>query len=394
MKKTLFITLGILILLLALLAWGYLFLFGTPESSDDFFADLGFSISSQPTIPLPTEEFIPAPEAVVNVEGNPLRQITFRPVAGFVGTSDNGVLGVRYAEKGSGHVYDINLDSGAEARVSNTTNARITKAAFSPEGEHVAMQSEVGYETTTFAGTITNPGEGGSIESSSLPPNLRNLSFVGTSTLHFTTTQQSFTTGYQHNVLSRSQSEVFSVPFLSITSDLIGSKFYVTNRHAPELYSNIFTAEETSVQSQMSQQFGLTAELSEKWFAYSYNEDNEVLSEALNRDTTEVTQLPLPIIPEKCVFSALNPDTLWCAAPLTQISHTFIKEWYQGATRSNDSLWQVSLSSGTARLVNNPTTAIGREVDITDISLSENETSLFFINKNDDTLWQYDFLAE
>jgi len=394
MKKNLFIILGVIVLLLALLAWGYLFLFGTPKNTDEFFTDLGFTISSQPTISLPTEEFVPTPEAVVNVEGNPLRQITFRPVAGFVGLDASDTPVVRYTEKGSGHIYDVDLNSGAEKRVSNTTNARIVSAVFNPTGEWVAMQSETGYSTATFTGRLVDPGENGSLTSNPLPANLKNLAFIDETTLHFTTTAGSLTKGYRYSIDNRSQSEIFSVPFLSVISTSLEDNFFVTNRHAPELYSNVFAVAGTGVVSQMSQRFGLTAELSPEWLAYSYNENDEVFSEVLARSTGEVRQLPIPIIPEKCVFSTRNPDTLWCGAPLAQIPQMFIKEWYQGLIRSNDALWRVSLDNGTARLVVNPPTTIGREMDITNLALSPSETSLFFTNKNDDTLWQYDFLAE
>ena len=43
MKKQIFIVAGTLIVVLLLAVWGYLFFFGTPESADDVFANLGLN---------------------------------------------------------------------------------------------------------------------------------------------------------------------------------------------------------------------------------------------------------------------------------------------------------------------------------------------------------------
>src|SRR5258706_5577502 len=61
-----------------------------------------------------------------------LRKLVSAPVAGFTIISGTTTV-VRYLEKDTGHIYDINLQ-GSNQRVTNTTIPRVYEAIFANDG--------------------------------------------------------------------------------------------------------------------------------------------------------------------------------------------------------------------------------------------------------------------
>ena len=142
MKKSILFIVGGVVILILVAIWGYLFFFGTPQSSDEFFADLGLSGEVDTSyVPPPQEATTTTP--VVNMERPKLRQLTTKPIAGYTevirSTSTPALM--YYVEKGTGHVYTINIETGEENRVSQTTVAQAEHAVISSDGSFAAITS-------------------------------------------------------------------------------------------------------------------------------------------------------------------------------------------------------------------------------------------------------------
>ena len=110
MKNPLLITIGLVLIVLVLGVWLYLLFFGTPDTADEVFSDLGFDIASQP-VNVVAPEIPAASDTFVDTAGEKLRQITTRPVAGFVSFFSSSTDLVRYAERGTGHIYELNIST-------------------------------------------------------------------------------------------------------------------------------------------------------------------------------------------------------------------------------------------------------------------------------------------
>jgi hypothetical protein len=140
MKKILII-LGVIIILVLGAAWAYVFIYGVPENADEIFARFDRAGDAPVFTGDENSGDIDVGEGDDGMnEGvvSRLRQLTTRPVAGAVFTT----AGIRYVERGTGHVYEIDLASGEERIVSGTTLQRTIRAVFSPDGTHVALTSE------------------------------------------------------------------------------------------------------------------------------------------------------------------------------------------------------------------------------------------------------------
>ena len=97
----------------------------------------------------------------------------------------------------------------------------------------------------------------------------------------------------------------------------------------------------------------------------------------------------LPMIEEKCVFTAPEASGVWCASAATQPDGDFIEQWYKGVVTSEDSIWYTDLDTQSAQLVADLTKLSGKTVDVTDMLLNYNGSLLLFKNKLDHSLWLY-----
>ena len=155
MKRTFFIIGAFAIILVVGIIWIYLFLFGAPENTDEIFAQFGIGgnapISQGTGATIPTDNFV----IVEDMQTNTLRQLTTRPIAGMAFIDENTV---RYMERGTGYIYDLPLNGGAEQQVSYTTHSKVTSAHFSEEGNRVIYETETTTGQQISVGVI---GKGG-----------------------------------------------------------------------------------------------------------------------------------------------------------------------------------------------------------------------------------------
>lgn len=393
MKKPLLITLGITLILLILALWGYLMFFGTPESSQEVFSDLGFDITERPvTIREETPDNSPA--TLVDTQGEALRQLTTRPTAGFTTFFSSSTQSdmVRYAEQGTGHIYEINLTTGEERRVSGTTIPRVTEAQFSDDGTYVALTSITQSIRDVFAGTITASADSGSITGQNLPPGADEIDLDG-SKVYYILADEEGTTGFRLDLATNDQAILFEVPFTQIRMIWPYSEIYFYNRVATAFQSGLYQITSTGFTPISRAAFGRVALLNDEMTVLTETTTTELIATAQVRGGSKETPLGVVTLPEKCVFDAIVADTLLCAAPIETPDQNYLTAWYQGVVTSNDFLWEVDLTTGEAALLSDFTGESGRTIDVRAMQSDAVTNNLYFINKIDNTLWLYDLLV-
>ncbi len=394
MKKITFIILGTICIIL-LSVWAYLLFFHTPSEKGGFFADFGWFTNQDIT---PVEVLPPVAEEVplVNVTGPRLRQLTTKPVAGYTevySTSSESYL-VRYVEAGLGHIYEINMETGEETRISNTTLPQAMRAEFSPSGDSVAVQADVTARNTITVGTIEN----GEFIGQTLPTTARDFAFSDSGELYYSEvpTSGTDTLGRIFNLTTNTTRDLFTIPFRSAS---IGwakngrTNNYVYTKPASRLLGYMYSIAGGTIVREPIVGDGLNVIANDDYIVYSLRSGESHLSYTYNRNTGEYGTIPILPIPEKCVFSGIRKNILYCGYEYTFYDYKFPDTWYKGQISLNDSLWRVDLSESSASQLVIPKDAIGRELDITTPTHSSNTSMLYFINKHDKTLWVYELLG-
>jgi hypothetical protein len=384
MKKTILIILGILIITLVVSVWVYLLMFGKPESASDVFARFGAgeTNTSQTTVDTNTYATTTNFESVVDTTPRKLKQLTTRPVAGAY-IAENVV---RYVEQGTGHVYEIDLGSGAESLISGTTIPQTTSASFGSDGETLTVSSLSDGTAETIVGTIDR--NKGQIDGVALPKGATEIAFADTESVYYLLEQPSGASGYIYDITDEASTELFAIPLRDVRV-LWGNPHYVYTTPTASQMGYIYKISGKSTLSFVTPGgYGLTAER----FGYGvvttsiYKDTHSYL--AHGSDGTKVEQA-LPYIPEKCVVNPSDETYLFCTVP-RNLDGLFPDDWYMGARSYNDALWGMHTGTGEAVLMLDFLSESGREMDVYKIEVDETGMRLLFVNKNDNTLWMFD----
>ncbi len=386
MNRTTLISAAIIITLIIAAVWVYLLFFGTPNNTNEVFTNLGFTPTTQPTTVVPSgNQTGSAPIGdLVDTNSQALNQLTTRPVAGFTTyTATSGPM-ARYVERGTGHVFDLNLTSGRENRVSPTTIPQVSRVVFSDDPDVFALQQNQTYQKPVTLATLAD----GQLLTNNVSANGENLDFRG-GALRYTTLAGGDTVGYSVNTNTTEQTELFSFAFaeLDVWWGDDTNPTYLATKPASNLATYVYQATDNSYERELPARTGLVGFSEDGNHIITYADNGLLISRSIDSGTEESFELPIVALGEKCIFDNLEATYLWCAAPFEPLAANHLNSWYKGVKQSNDALWLVNLNTQTAELVANPEDIAGRPLDIVKPALGTSNDTLFFIDRTDHTLW-------
>lgn len=380
MKKTIIIIgIGVLVIILLGGAWWYLLMNGAPKKLSSILNPFGTSSSDRFATTTVTTAVTDQPRPP-----GTLRKISTSPVAGAVIFSRDGAEYVRYVERGTGHIFEVALATGATTRITGTTIPRTTRAFWSPLGSRVVLVTETATdETRIFAGAIERADGGeGALTTIELDPHARNVAFAQTGeSVFYTIPTVGGSAGYEHNL----KTNIRTVRFNSILRDIVVVwEPSIIAYTAPTAYQRGYAYEGSGFSRLPGGVNGLMVVPTAHYRILSYAENNTLVSRA---DTLNGTALAIPVFPEKCAADPTRDTVLYCGAPLALASNAYPDVWYQGAVSFDDSVWQVDVATGSATLVSVPSKDAGEAIDAIDMQASRAGNMLIFINKKDGALW-------
>lgn len=393
MKKTALIIGGIGAVLILFVVWLYLLIYGTPTNVAEYFTN--FELFNNKVDPIVSNQ-TPTDSApvTVDVKKDALRQLTTRPVVGFGEFTDvtSTTTFIRYAEAGTGHIYQINLVSGEEVRLSNVTVPNAESAAFSPNGKYVAVRSGFG---TAFDMVLITLNPTTEAQAETLTPRMNEFTWSFQNELWYTQITSEGTEGQILNPTTKLSRKFFSVPFQTATmiwSHSSGTPNYVYPRVASQLLGYLYQIKNGSPVREPIDGLGLTAKANNQYIVETeVGMDTNVKSYIYERATGNVEESPIITDPYKCVFSPIDPTMMYCGYQIdTLYSYTFPSDWYKGTRSFSDRIWLIDLKKQSAIQLISPIKVTGRDIDVTNMAISSDAKMLYFSNKKDNTLWLYE----
>jgi hypothetical protein len=377
MRQQLIITIGILLVLLAVGTWVYLFIYGAPKGTQEVFTNLGF-LSADLEQTASSTQGAPEDTMPLALSGARLEQLSTRSVAGavFMGSTT-----IRYAERGTGYIYDIDLTSGTEKQVSLTTFAQTSAAVFSEDGASVALISYGVGAAAIRAGKIDVTTS--SLSTETLPQNAHDVDFRDADHVRFATSDETSTTGYIYDLTQHTAEKLFSVPLRQVA--IIWDGPYVYTLPSAENTGYLYAVQSGALQAVPLSGKDLSAFLIDGKLAVSMATDDQYGSFLYDPKTGLAQQQAIALLGEKCARHT-QEDTLWCAAPLSPDA-SMLEEWYKGTYRSRDFFWKVDLSHATAEVSDDLNSLAGRDLDVAQLWSDASGDALIFIDKNDQSLW-------
>ena len=366
--------------------WGYLFMYGAPKQTTEIFSNLGIIRQSDTPVRTVASASQPQEEGVqLSLSGSPLQQLSTRAVAGFTFVPDTPNV-IRYVEQGTGHVYQIDLQSNLETQISLTTLPQTTVALFSPRTTKVALTVYENYDTRVSVGTLDETKK--TLSFFELRRNAENIAFKNENEIYFTLAENNQTVGYVVDLTTQKSKEVLRAPFADSTM-LWGNTFagmYIYPKPAATLEGALYSIAGSQLTPKTTAFAGLTSFTNGVHTVTSRIIDAVYHTESISGTVTYPQGIIM--INEKCAFSSEDKNILWCAAPLTATA-TYLQDWHKGIITSEDYLWYTNLTEESSTLVGDLPKLALKTLDVHNVAISDDGKNLLMGNKIDQTLWLY-----
>lgn len=407
-RKTFTIIVLVFLLLGAVLVGGYLYFFtGTFGDNTDSEGSGGTNLignflpfGKQPTGN--TSENTEFNQISNNSQEAPkLLKLVQNPVAGFIPTTLGSTTIVRYVEKETGHILDIDMSiPAARTRITNTTIPRVYQAIFGPSGQSVILRylnndnSIQTYSAVIPRATSTDSFRNGvDIKGVFLTENIVDLSASPAGTKIFTLVNFGRSSvGTVSDINGGKKSQIFDSPFTEWLSSWTNEKtiLLATKPSSAALgYLYLLDSVSGNFQKVYGGTAGLTALLSPDGKSILISESNEGQPslKIYTASTRRIDNLGLKTIADKCVWAANT--RIYCAVPdsIPRADGGYPDSWYQGAAFFSDSIWEIDTEILSTDKILDISQTSREDIDAINLSQDKNGGYLFFINKKDNSLW-------
>jgi hypothetical protein len=330
----------------------------------------------------------PLPQSAIPVTTTPVKDAKGKTVQTKVTTpSVEYVSALRYAARANGHIYSQYLDTEASAKISNSTIPSIYETYFGDNGKAVIYRYLNNNDQTiqTFL-THTDGSKGDFLQ--------EDISAVTISpdsnALFYLAPLGSNVAGYYMNFKDNNKVQVFTSAFTEWLPQWAGtSTIFLTTKPSWDTIGSIYATNigKNNLVKVFGGLKGLTTLVSNNAANILYSSTSNIGPELgiYNIEKHEFAKLPVRTLADKCVWSR-DGIRAYCAKPNNISGNKYPDNWYKGITSFNDSIVSIdTVNKSYSTLVNTEDIA---PVDAINLTLSQDEKILFFLNKKDSTLWR------
>lgn len=401
MSKKTFTKIIVLLVVVALAVFVWFFFFrkspdGTAPGNDFLrnlfpFGDRGITIPEPETPDInlgkPTT---PTPGGIAR-----LRKLHDRPVSGAVVFNDSVETKIRFVERATGHIFETYAFRLDKLRLSNTTIPKIYEALWSNTGTELLMRylKDDNDTVRTFYTKISTTTTDQTIGGVFLEDNLRQVSVFGNRVFYFRESAGEFM-GLVSDMDGSKKIAIFTTSFGKFIPKWTSpNKILLSSGPESGLFGSIYlldvlTGNYKKIVSEVPGGIGLASVDGNVAFVSS-GEKNVVEGYVVGIATSLSDKRSVDTLADKCVFSSTEPNLVYCSVPKLIPSGDYPESWYQGLVSFNDRLWQIDTTTGETELVFDPVTEGAGEMDIINLSMNQDDSSLIFTNKKDLSLWIY-----
>ncbi len=339
------------------------------------------------------------PEVATTYQAPKLRQITTTLVAGFVASTS----AVRYIDRGTGHIYEVLLNDAKTSKLSNTTLPKIYEAYGNKQGTNFIiryLKEDTDIITNFFAqlqttGTSTTetPFQ---IKGKYVSGDINEIAVSPLGDKVFTwNIEGGKGVGYISAFDEKGKIKIIDTPLTQVRIDWpeISTLTLATKASSVATgYVYIINSKNGSMKNILGGMKGLSGKVSRdaKQVIYSMTTDANFATSLKNLKDGIVEEVVFKTLIDKCVWSALRTNEIYCAVPTEIPDGQYPDDWYKGTVSFTDQIWHLDTTTGEVHLIEKPLQSSNVLMDATNLTLDPKENTLYFINKRDLTLWALD----
>ena len=328
-----------------------------------------------------------------------LRKISKNPVAGaFIFSPEKNSKKeiedysiIRYIEKTTGHIYETKTNSLAQERISNKTIPKIHETKWLDENNFIFNYLDENVIKTYSAvlkpnASSTNLME---LEGNYLQNDIQNIIYFNEN-LFYLINSGTESRGILVDKENKQPKQIFDSPLKEWLINNIDNKFisFTTKPIENALgYMFIFNTTTKKFEKVLDKKLNLsTLPNKDLNILYSYNSNLGHQLSLYNYKEKITTNISVSTFPEKCVWDNNNTD-IFCGVPSQGINYKDLTNWYKGNILFSDDIWKIDTENNITKKIISPIDIENEGIDIINLSISENNDYLLFMNKKDYSLW-------
>lgn len=339
-----------------------------------------------------------------------LQQVSYKPIAGYGVFSKNidrlvfdektnknktvtdPMPVVRYVDQETGIIYEQD-DKNTELRISNTTIPNTYEALFSSDMNHIIYRFLDSDNQTieTYIGTLINntANTPKDLNGYFINQNIKNISLSPDGlSYNFLKPKQVGVDVVSNNFTNPKEKVLFSSPLAEWLIDSGTNYINLTTKPSGLVKGFSYNIDlKSGFYTKTVSGLGLTQTSSPDGLYNIYSTiENKVPKIYIIYNKQNITNdIGLKTFSEKCVYTK---DAYYCAVPNNIYAGTYPDDWYQGTVSFNDDLWYIDLTNKKLTYIGS-LNYLDQSIDATDLKLSSDNNSLYFIDKKTSILWKY-----
>lgn len=340
-----------------------------------------------------------------------LRLLSNTPVGGYAASTTATSTTIRWIDRGRGNIFEQNLASQSSQVISNTILPRIYLSVWNKNlSAFIASMLPTQSDTPNTLYAELRPQKfATSTAIGNTPYVLKGNNLPGEIMAYATSPRRDkiFTLvkstagaiGYVSNFDGTKTTKIFATPLTKVSvewpeENTLAITTNGSSSHEGYLYFvNIKTGAWRKILGPIAGLTTTTSRDAKYVLASSPSKDQFVDTAIYTVGTNNLTSAVVRTLSDKCVWGNFYKNIVYCAAPLQTTVGTYPDDWYKGTLSTADKIWQIDASTGEVHLVSNVVDQSDRVINAFNLALDPKDEYLFFMNKDDLTLWSFDLVA-
>lgn len=336
-----------------------------------------------------------------------LRLLSETPVGGMSASTTASTTLVRFVDRGAGHIFEAYSDTLAIEKISNTTLPRIYESFWNKDLSATILRyiKDGSDDVTNFYGEIRKTADFTSTTTNKTPyevrgrflsPNIKDISISPKKDRIFSINVEGGRgIGYVSQFDETKKVRILDTPLTQIQSFWPEENTIFISTKASGVSSGYFYS--IDVRSSEIKKIlggilglGVLPSADAKQVLFSTRNGRTVGTSLYNIEEKSSKSIIFKTLSEKCVWSTLRKNEIYCAVPTEIPDGLYPDDWYSGTISFIDQIWHLDTETGEVHLIANLLNLSDQLIDAINLSLDPKENYLYFINKNDLSLWSLD----
>lgn len=356
-----------------------------------------------------------------------LRLLSNTPVGGYGASTTASTTVVRWVDRGRGNVYEAYGDTLDIRTISNTIVPKIYESVWNKTASSFIaatlnddntvstlvyadireriLPKEIATSTATSTSGFGVNSSGQSLtkyelKGKELPPDI--IAYAVSpkkDKLFMLINDNGIGVGYVSTFDGKSIKQIFTTPLTQVNVEWPEEKILaITTRGSADEGGYLYFVDPISGvwNKVMGPLRGLGARVSmdaKHVIVSAINGNDDLVTSIYNITKRTGVDAIIQTIADKCVWGNFYKELVYCAAPTNRTEAVYPDDWYSGKVSMVDKIWQINANTGEVKLISSIIDTSNRVIDAFHLGIDDKDNFLYFMNKNDLSLWSLDLVS-